>query len=300
MNENQEEAAGQPVPNMWPWFMGVPWAPKFDGKKEKFADWASQIKALLRAQGLNEEQKIDFVINSIEGDAKREIFLEDEQQRDTADKIIDILRRLYGDTRSAADLRTAFFNIKQGNGETVSDFSLRIREAFQEWKRAEPNGSAQFANTLRDQMIISLQPGVLKKELQRQVRRNADLTITELLQEAKELEREGWGMECEGLSNQVATTPIIDPLSQWKDQTRTELLQLITELGKGLKEEIQNLRQATPHSRAPSQRRPHLRPRWDDQGRPICLHCGQAGHFRRECPQGQAPQPALNSQPRPL
>ncbi|KAL7393665.1 hypothetical protein ABVT39_014136 [Epinephelus coioides] len=195
----------------------------------------------------------------------------------------------------------AFFNIKQGNGETVGDISLRIRDAFQEWKRAEPNGSAQLANTLRDQMIISLQPGVLKKELQRQVHGTANMTITELLQEAKELKREGWGMECEGLANQVATTPTVDPLSQWKYQTRTELMQLITELGKGLKEEIKNLRQATPlYSRVPSQRRTRSCPRWDDQGQPICLHCGQAGHFRRECPQGQAPQPALNSQPRPL
>ena len=55
--------------------MGVPWASKFDGKSDgsKYGDWANQMKALLRAESLTEEQKIDFILSAIEGDAKREI-----------------------------------------------------------------------------------------------------------------------------------------------------------------------------------------------------------------------------------
>lgn len=87
--------------------MGVPWAPRFNGKSDglKYGDWANQMKTLLRAQRLTEEQTIDFILSAVEDDAKREIQLLDEQNRNTADKIFDFLNRLYAGTSSAADLR---------------------------------------------------------------------------------------------------------------------------------------------------------------------------------------------------
>ncbi|KAM3623419.1 uncharacterized protein V6R79_010895 [Siganus canaliculatus] len=143
--------------------------------------------------------------------------------------------------------------------------------------------------------------GPLKKELQRQVRRNPNLTYAELFQEAKELEKEGWGEECESHSHQVTTVPPVDDLTKWKEDTRTELIKLVTELKNVFKEELENSRPAPrlaegafEHGRP---RRPLARPRWDEQGRPICLHCEQPGHLRRNCPQRQLP---LNGQSRPL
>ena len=111
--ENQAAGAQGPVTfnPVWSWFMGVPWAPKFNGKSDglKYGDWANQMKALLRAQSLTEEQKIDFILSAIEGDAKQEIKPLDEPSRNTADKILDFLNRLYGGISSAADLRVNFF-----------------------------------------------------------------------------------------------------------------------------------------------------------------------------------------------
>lgn len=154
--------------------MGVPWAPRFNGKSDglKYGDWANQMKTLLRAQRLTEEQTIDFILSAVEDDAKREIQLLDEQNRNTADKIFDFLNRLYAGTSSAADLRMKCFNIRQGSREVLSDFSLHILETFQQWREAEPDGTARQETTLRDQLIVSLQAGLLKKELQRQVRPN--------------------------------------------------------------------------------------------------------------------------------
>jgi len=43
-----------------PWFMGAAWIPKFDGNRAKFEDWRVQVEAMLRAQGLNEQQQADF------------------------------------------------------------------------------------------------------------------------------------------------------------------------------------------------------------------------------------------------
>lgn len=91
------------------------------------------MKALLRAQSLTEQQKIDFNFSAIGGDAKRKIQLLNEDNKNTSDKIFEYLNRLYGMTSSTAGLRANFFNPRQGSGEALSDFSLRIREAFQQW-----------------------------------------------------------------------------------------------------------------------------------------------------------------------
>lgn len=84
-------SASQPVINamMMPWFMGVPWIPKFNGDQAKisFSEWNGQVQAMLRAQGLNEEQKIDFIFGALEGDPTKRL---------TSTAILHELKRLYG------------------------------------------------------------------------------------------------------------------------------------------------------------------------------------------------------------
>ena len=55
----------------------------------------------------------------------------DEQDRNTADKIFDFLSGLYGGTSSAEDSCVKFFSNRQDSGEALTDFSLRMWEAFQ-------------------------------------------------------------------------------------------------------------------------------------------------------------------------
>ncbi|KAK5879317.1 hypothetical protein CesoFtcFv8_024633 [Champsocephalus esox] len=100
-------------------------------------------------------------------------------------------------------------------------------------------------------MILGLQTWSLKKELQRQVRRNPNLTFSELLQEAMELEREGWADEGDGLCHKVFTVLPADDLAQWKDQTRAERHNMVTELKQALKDEIVNTMQSSTGLGAP-------------------------------------------------
>lgn len=81
---------------MMPWFMGVPWIPKFSGDPRQmgFSEWHGQVQAMLRAQGLNEEQKIDFISGALEGEAKREMRLLDPTKRSTSTAILHELENL--------------------------------------------------------------------------------------------------------------------------------------------------------------------------------------------------------------
>lgn len=96
-----------------PWFMGAAWIPKFDGDKTKFEEWKGQVGAMLRAQGLNQQQQADFLLGALEGEAKRELQLVEPENKNTGQKVLDVLQKLYAKPATKANLRANFFNCRQ-------------------------------------------------------------------------------------------------------------------------------------------------------------------------------------------
>ncbi|XP_048105338.1 uncharacterized protein LOC125298594 isoform X2 [Alosa alosa] len=95
-----------------------------------------------------------------------------------------------------------------------------------------------------------------------------------------------------------------DPLQDWgslKEAMRTELVEelraQVNDMKTSLLAELRTQRTvpgptprqpdlASNNSSHPQGTRPRRRdrtPQWDDQGWPICLRCGQAGHIQRNC-----------------
>ena len=307
--------ANQPLINamMMPWFMGVPWIPKFNGDQSKmrFSEWNGQVRAMLRAQGLNEEQKTDFIFGALEGEAKREIRLLDPTKRATSSAILQELQKLYGQVTPVAQLRAHFFKCHQQEGETAAAYILRLRELFSIWREHEPNGSAQDEMTIRDQLVLGLRPSTIQQELQRQVRRNPRLSFSEVCSEARALEAEQ-RMES-ACAARVSVPPpqqtsVAPSLDEWRETVRAELRKemkdQISVLTETLKDEIK--RQLSPQNAPDEHRRPTARGRvqegrytpsprrqqqfeWDQQGQPICRGCGQSGHIQRRCPHERRP-----------
>lgn len=89
------------------WFMGASWVSKFcgDGGAERFVKWRAQVEAFLRAQELNLQQRIDFVLNSLDSMAHQQSMLLALTDRDTDKKILDMLKRKYGGNTSSDHLR---------------------------------------------------------------------------------------------------------------------------------------------------------------------------------------------------
>ena len=190
----ENNLAGQPVINamMMPWFMGVLWIPKFNGDpiKMNFSEWKGQVQAMLRAQGLDEEQKIDFIFGALEDEAKKEIWLLDPTKRLTSAAMLQELDKLYGQVIPVAQLRAKYFKCHQQEEEVVVVYILRPRELFATWREHEPTGSAQDEMTIRDQLVLGLKPGTVQQEPQCQVRRNPTVSFGEVCKEAKALEAE--------------------------------------------------------------------------------------------------------------
>jgi len=87
---------------------------KFTGEcsEAKLGEWKLHMETMLSFQPLTDSQRVDFVLGSLEGEAKREILALDRECRDTPRKISDVLLRLYGDNTPASILRTQFFNCR--------------------------------------------------------------------------------------------------------------------------------------------------------------------------------------------
>lgn len=293
-----------------PWFMGAAFIPKFNGDKSKYLEWRAQVEAMIRAQGLNDLQEVDFVLTALEGEAKQEVQLLSTGDRNTGRKILDFLQELYSKPATKAQLRSNFYNCRQRADENVKAFILRLREMFSKWSEHEAGVMGDRDNLLLDQFLIGLRKGPVRQELNRLMRRENNFTFTIACREAQALEQE---LEEEGedvVSQRIRTnvSNLNTDHDQLKGQLRAELKEeIMGEMKKEIIEQIKTLsatlleevrtqlssptpiqnRTQTPPARQPrSAQSPY---QWDSQGRPICQHCGAAGHIRHRCPRKFAP-----------
>ena len=298
------QAAGPHM--MMPFFMGGPWLQKFNGEGSeiKLGEWKQQVTTMINLQPISDSQKADFVLGLLDGEAKREILTLEKACRDTPQKIFDVLTALYGDNVHVSTLRTQFFNCRQGPQQTLRSFSLCLRELFSRLKQREDVALGEGDILLRDQFIMGLREGPIRQELRRQVRNKPRLSFDEAKMEAMALEEEldeQWlPTTCLAMHKQVphAASPAMD----WKKELRNEILQEVkehvSEMTKTILAELKdNVKPTTytpplplsdTHIRNPNRHGYRARAgpsknRWDSQGRPICNHCNEPGHFSRNC-----------------
>lgn len=82
--------------------------------------------------------QVELIINNLEGEAKRQIFILSDEERDSAQKIFSVLKELYGDQMPASVLRSLCFSCKQLPSETVPEFTLRRQDLFCKLQKKDP------------------------------------------------------------------------------------------------------------------------------------------------------------------
>lgn len=301
MSEEDLPAARQPMASM---FIGVPWAQKYGGPGSELSltDWKAQVEYLAGLQGLREAQRIQFVLNSLEGEAKREVRAAPETVRATPQAIFEFLSRQYGDSTPVAVLRAQFFNCKQGSGQTLRAFALRLREQFSRLRSREHHGLGDEETLLRDQFLLGLREGPVRQSLRLQLRRDAALTFEDLRKEALALEQDHHqtveAPVC--MAGSGTSAPVPSEPTDWKQALRAELMKDVreemAEFSKTILGEFRRGRLEPPplprdRSYSDGRRDPGRRTgrpfssrfQWDEQGRPICNNCGEPGHYSRQC-----------------
>ncbi|KAA0702518.1 hypothetical protein E1301_Tti021516 [Triplophysa tibetana] len=82
--------------------MGAPWAQRFGGPGSELSlhEWKTQMEYLAGLQGLSEQQKLQFVLGSLDGEAKREVQATPRAARANAKAVFDFLAEWYGVRRT--------------------------------------------------------------------------------------------------------------------------------------------------------------------------------------------------------
>lgn len=291
-----------------PVYPGAPWLPKFGGSNEDVAyrEWREQIQGLLGSQELEEARKVDILLGALTGEAKRQISVLENEERDRVQKIFKYLDSLYGDTTPTPVLRSQFFSCSQRPDETVPSYILRLRELHCRLRRHDPDGAPSDA-VLRDQLLLGLRENSLAQALKVYARRNPDETFAAIRQEALLLDAEHKSPQpevtCASVNNPRVPTHSQD--NSWKETLKREIMEDVKLQMTGLTQEL--LKEIKPFLQpAISPVQPPVQPRrerrqlmsppnqWDEQGRPICRQCRQSGHIARFCRRPAASQPALN------
>lgn len=180
---------------------------------------------MLRAQGLQGQQSVDFVLWALEGKAKRQVMLLETAQRASDKTILAELKELYGQLSSLAQIRVQFFQCRQKEEESVELYTLRFQELFNRWRTNEPQELTQSEATARDQFVMGLKAGKVQRKLERLVRQRPTLTFAEACTEAQALEKE------QGTKEQAQSARVMAPqqrvfdfedLDKWKESVKNE------------------------------------------------------------------------------
>nr|XP_054604616.1 uncharacterized protein LOC129165457 [Nothobranchius furzeri] len=141
---------------------GPGFEPRGHGEDLKYCDWKEQITGLLGTQELAEPRKVDIVLGALAGEAKRQVSVLEEKEKDQVRKILNYLDSLYGDRTPTAVLRL---------------------------RRHDPDDSPSDI-ALRDQLLLGLQEGPLAQALKVYARRNPEGDFAAIRQEALLLDAE--------------------------------------------------------------------------------------------------------------
>ena len=308
---------------MMPLYPGAPWLPRFEGTEGegKYREWKEQLKGLLGTQDVSEAKKVDILWNTLTGDARRQVSVLDEGERNSTTKIFAYLDQLYKTTLTVAQIRSKFYSCTQQVGESAQAYILRLRELFCALRQLDPD-TAPSDGALRDQLLLGLAEGPLQQALRTYARRNPDSDFAALRGEAKELESEYASVRNPEIAcRAINPTPVLNPpqADKWREALKEEILGDVQKQIQGLTAELRQLRplltsedgrargrsptagRRTARPRSPSPRRrqeradyryvTQQRNEWDQDGRPICRNCKRVGHISRYC---DGSQPLLN------
>ena len=294
-----------------PVYPGAPWLPMFEGTEgeSKYREWREQIKGLLGTQETTEAKKVGILMNTLKGEAKRQVSVVAEEDRNTVNKILLYLDELYKTSLTASQARSQFYSCTQRAGESTTGFILRLRELFCGLQRLDPDTAPSTA-MLREQLIQGLAEGPLQLALRTYARRNPEEDFLALREEALSLEKEHLSThQTEIACHAVNPAPFSTQPPNWREDLKKEIMGEVKAQVQGLTQEL--MREIRPllqpagtrtRARTPS---PERRPQrssyrqvtsqpnyeWDSAGRPICCQCRRAGHIARFC---RREQPQLN------
>ena len=243
-----------------------------DGPAEDFIAEANRLLAAYN--NIPAPAAIELIIRHLQGKARREVL--SQEGLNTPKKVLEALKKTFGDSRPLTALMTAFHGKHQLPGQSVLEYAHVIKSLEGQANAKKDNSIS--GDMLRDQFIEGLSSTQLKRELRRLVREREDTTFQSIREEALRWTRE----EDDPMEALPAAIPAV--FQQHVSQSPQEVAELERKLMALTKrvEDVQTsvsvlLERFPPTSLAaePFQRKqtPNVR----------CFNCNKQGHIARNC-----------------
>ena len=263
--------------------------PKFSGASSAgltVEEWVEEVESCLRVRHMSEYDKALFVYDHLEPPARTEIKFRSDSVKQDSKQIIEILKEIYGCSKSYVSLQQRFFDRKQKEGESLQDFSHALMTLMEKIQLRHTMSNPQVL--LRDQFCENVRDHMLRRELKTMVRQNGEMTLLDIRRAAIRWVEEG----------QPSREKYVRPIPQSCEAQATATSEAVG-VGKTDFEELksmfakqqaqldwitQSLNSNMGAGRGRAFPRTNRYQRAPD-GRPICLKCAQPGHISRYCTQ---------------
>lgn len=266
---------------------------KFDGTEEAitFDEWKLEARSCLTKQDMRGEEAVSYLLSKLEGTARDEVRYTRATDRDTPEKVFDILEDAFGLRQSATQLMDNFFAHRQGDKDSIREYSHELMKLLGKVRKKDDTRISDPDVVLRDQFAEKLKDAHLRKELKKRIRLDNTLTFKQIREEAYQWEEDDEKSSPKKDEKKKSTSvhqveatlqeATVEAAQVTKQSTEDRLMAMMkcqqeafTKLADAMTKMTVRQNEVSANSgmnvNAPRIRR--------------CFKCGSPDHFRRECP----------------
>ena len=265
-----------------------------NGQDSTIEDWVKEVRKALAGQPLSPLEQVTWVYDLLDGEAKREVTFSIDLECARVEEIFAVLLDHFGCDQTYVAIQRQFFHRRQGEKETLREFTQALATLLQQLQTKDPRVVPLPDMVLRDTFIENIFSSKLHQELTQVLRAHPDHSFREIRDVATwERRQAALGAARPPTAAHVSSLSTATPVGTVEVQTAQPISREIQECREAIQKQqaqldliLQHL--ATPASvpwttptPRPSQRRRPLP--FQPDGTPICLKCGEPGHYARHC-----------------
>ncbi|PIK61592.1 hypothetical protein BSL78_01410 [Apostichopus japonicus] len=136
------------------------------------------VRTAMKLRKLTRVSAADFIIAHLDGPARREIRHRPSKLSSDPDKILDVLRDMFGERYTLGSLMRQVCNCTQGDRESTSDFDFRQMALAEKLSMIDDAPNPE--RTIREQFCDGLRDKTLRRELKRLLKDEVDMSYIQL------------------------------------------------------------------------------------------------------------------------
>lgn len=107
----------------------------FSGNVGSYFEWVDDLENVLRARHFSDQEKAVYIYDHLEGEAREEIKHQSVEIRRNPERILDILKEVYGCPSTLVKTQKRFFDRKQREGEGLREYSHALMSLSEDIRR---------------------------------------------------------------------------------------------------------------------------------------------------------------------